>query len=795
MARPFPTVVLRNVVLFPGTITNITVGRGPSVAALDAHLDRKVELVCVLQPDAGLENPGPNDVAPVGVLVRVLRTLNLADGSVRALVEVLDRCLVTAFEDAEEGGTRCVPGRFITKPGDPKQAQAAEKRVRELAPEVLSAGATEKPPEALARALELNLGPERICDHLAPQLGLAAAEAQELLGEVDLVKRLERMVWFLERAREYGLLKTRIAAEVQRAMDENQREYHLREQLKAIQKELGETVNDEVSEYEKKILECGMPEEVAKEARRELDRLKKIHVDASEYMVARTWLDWMVTVPWTAQTEDNTSLHEAKAVLDAEHYGLDKVKERLLEFLAVRQLKKDAKSPILCLVGPPGVGKTSLGKSVAKALGRKVERIALGGMKDEAEIRGHRRTYVGAMPGRVIQALRRAGTKNPVIILDELDKIGNDFRGDPASALLEVLDPEQNSTFRDHYLDAPFDLSNVLFIGTANTEDPIPAALHDRLEIIRLHGYIEEEKVAIGEQHLHTRLRENHGIPEGHIDFTRAMLELVIRSYTREAGVRSLERELAAIYRKTARRIVEGDSAPFTLDEAQVTRWLGPPKHHAELAERTDRPGIAIGLAWTEAGGDILFIEASKMAGPRGLKVTGSLGNVMKESTDAALSYVREHCERFGIDPKVFADNELHLHMPAGAIPKDGPSAGVTMTTALVSLLTGRPVKSNLAMTGEVTLRGKVLPVGGIKEKVLAARRAGITDVVMPKLCERDLHDIPQVLRDELRYHFVENVDEVLALALGPEVFTPRVVAPVEAAAASPAATNGAVPA
>ncbi|GDX83041.1 Lon protease [Deltaproteobacteria bacterium] len=783
MPRYSPALALRNLVLFPGTITNITIGRGPSVLAMDVHLDKKLDLICVLQPDAGLENPGPGDVAKVGVLARILRTLNLPDGSVRAMVEVIERCTLTDFHDTPEGGTCATPGRFITKTGDLKGVQAAEKRVRELAPDVLTMTAPDKPPEALLRALELNVGPERVVDHLAPQVGLVAAESQELLAEPDLAKRLERLVWFLERAREYGILKTRIAAEVQRAMDESQREYHLREQLKAIQKELGETVNDEVSAYEAKIVESGMPEEVAKEARRELDRLKKIHVDASEYMVARTWLDWIVAMPWTKQTEDNTSLHEAKAVLDGEHYGLEKVKERLLEFLAVRQLKKDAKSPILCLVGPPGVGKTSLGHSVAKALGRKVERIALGGMKDEAEIRGHRRTYVGAMPGRVIQALRRAGTRNPVIILDELDKIGNDFRGDPASALLEVLDPEQNANFRDHYLDAPFDLSHVLFIGTANTEDPIPAALHDRLEIIRLHGYIEEEKVAIGERHLHKRLLESHGIEAGHVDFSAAMLQHMIRSYTREAGVRSLERELAAIYRKTARRIVEGDAAPFVLDEALITKWLGPPKHHPELAERTDRPGIVIGLAWTESGGDILFIEASKVAGPRGLKITGSLGNVMKESCEAAMTYVREQAERFGIDPKVFVDNEFHLHMPAGAIPKDGPSAGVAMATALVSLLIGKPIRPNLAMTGEITLRGKVLPVGGIKEKVLAARRAGITDVVMPSLCERDLHDVPQVLRDELTYHFVENADEVWGLAFGADFLTRPAFVKAEGAA------------
>ncbi|MDO9280627.1 MAG: endopeptidase La, partial [Pseudomonadota bacterium] len=620
MAKQFPAVALRGLVQFPGMISTLTVGRGASVLALDSHLDHHLDLVLVLQRDAGLENPGPDDVHPVGVLARALRTLGLPDGGVRVLFEILDRVQVKDFGEHPTYGFACTPGRFTTQPGDPKKVEAAEKRIREVALEIFGTNA-ERPPE-LDQTLALQQSPERLADHLAPQLGLAPEEGQELLAEPALEKRLERLLWFVERAREYSNISQRVAKEVQSAMDTSQREYFLREQLKAIQKELGETAVDEVAEYEAKLAKAGMPEEIEKEARRELDRLKRIHVDAAEYMVARTYLDWLVAMPWQVETTDATDLRVAKQVLDEDHHGLEKVKERILEFLAVRQLKADAKGPILCFVGPPGVGKTSLGKSIARALGRKVERIALGGMKDEAEIRGHRRTYVGALPGRVVQALKRAGTRNPVIILDELDKIGSDFRGDPASALLEVLDPEQNHAFRDHYLDAPFDLSRVLFIGTANVEDPIPAALHDRLEVISIPGYIEEDKLAIAEHHLTPRLLEQNGIPTGQLVIPTATIEEIIRGYTREAGVRNLERELSALYRKTARKMVEGEREPIVVTIETLVKWQGPPKFHTELAERTSRPGIAIGLAWTEAGGDILFIEATKMVGPRGLKLT-----------------------------------------------------------------------------------------------------------------------------------------------------------------------------
>jgi ATP-dependent Lon protease len=567
-------------------------------------------------------------------------------------------------------------------------------------------------------------------------------------------------------------LGSKIQSQVQSEVGKNQREYFLREQLKAIQKELGEGDEQakEIEELRAKIEGVGMPDPVKKEALRELDRLSKMPVAAAEYTVSRTYLDWIVALPWARRTEDSIDLKRTKAVLDADHSGLVKVKDRVLEFLAVRKLNPDVKGPILCFLGPPGVGKTSLARSIANSLGRKFVRVSLGGMRDEAEIRGHRRTYIGALPGQVIQGLRRAESKNPVFILDEIDKLGSDFRGDPASALLEVLDPEQNNTFRDHYLDVPFDLSEVLFLTTANVLDPIPPALRDRMEVLELAGYTEEEKLEIAVEHLIGKQIGNHGLTPEQVEFTDAATRAVIRGYTREAGVRNLEREIGALCRKVARRRAEGDETRVVITPELVMEMLGAPTFlDEEIENRTKDPGVAVGLAWTPAGGEVLFVEASRMQGGGSLTLTGHLGDVMKESARTALSWFRANAPRYNVDPAFYKDAEIHLHVPSGAIPKDGPSAGVTMVTALASELTGRAVRGDLAMTGEITLSGRVLPVGGIKEKVLAARRHGITEVIIPRQNEKNIkEDLTEELRRELRIHYVSHIEEVLALALLP---------------------------
>jgi ATP-dependent Lon protease len=610
--------------------------------------------------------------------------------------------------------------------------------------------------------------PGRLSDLVASYLKIAIEELQDLLSTLEVRQRLEKLIVILGREIELLELGHKIQSQVQTELNKNQREYFLRQQLKAIQKELGETDgrSAEIDDLEKKIESANMPEEARKAADKELERLRMIPPESAEHTVVRTYLDWLVSLPWCVSTEDNLDIAHARAVLDEDHYDLEKVKERILEFLAVRKLKRDTKGPILCFVGPPGTGKTSLGRSIARALGRKFVRLSLGGIRDEAEIRGHRRTYIGSLPGRIIQGLRNAGSNNPLFILDEVDKLGADFRGDPASALLEVLDPEQNSTFVDHYLDVPFDLSRVLFLTTANILDTIPHALRDRMEVLELPGYTEEEKLHIVDRHLVPKQLTENGLGGQAIEFTHEAVAEIIRSYAREAGVRNLEREIARICRKIARSITEGEAPPERITLPLLQGYLGAPKFFSEVAERTNEPGVATGLAWTPSGGDIIFIESTRMNGQKGLTLTGSLGDVMKESAQAALSYIRTRAEGLGIAPDFYDRSDIHVHVPAGAIPKDGPSAGVTIAASLASLMTGRPVRSDVAMTGEITLRGKVLPVGGIKEKVLAARRAGIHTVALPRRNEHDLDDIPAELRNEMEIIFVDTVDDVLSQVL-----------------------------
>ncbi|HEX7788887.1 MAG TPA: endopeptidase La, partial [Methylomirabilota bacterium] len=627
-------------------------------------------------------------------------------------------------------------------------------------------------PDELATVVQNVTQPDRLADLIAATLPTLNTEAkQSLLETTDVKARLARLVAVLTKEAEVLALGSKIQSQVESEVGKSQREYYLREQMKAIQKELGQTDEraQELDDLRDKIEAAGMTEEAKKEALRELDRLGKMPPAAAEYTVSRTYLDWLLALPWSRETADNLDLAEARRVLDEDHSGLEKVKDRILEYLAVKSIRPAGKVPILCFVGPPGVGKTSLGRSIARALGRKFHRISLGGMRDEAEIRGHRRTYIGALPGQIIQGLRRAESKNAVLMLDEVDKLGMDFRGDPASALLEVLDPEQNVAFRDHYVDVAFDLSKILFITTANLLDTVPAALRDRMEIIEIAGYTEEEKVHIARSHLVPKQVADHGLVEGeHIVWTDAALRLLIRGYTREAGLRNLEREIAAVTRKVAKRRVEGHTEPVDVTEELVGDLLGSARYmHEELEERTRIPGVAVGMSWTPTGGEILFIEATRMKGSKTLTLTGQLGDVMKESAQTALSWARSHASELGVRADYWDTSDIHVHVPAGAIPKDGPSAGVTMVTALVSLMTQRPVRSDLAMTGEVTLSGRVLPVGGIKEKVLGARRAGVKAIILPKRNEKSLiEDVPVQVREGLTFHLVETLDQVLDLAL-----------------------------
>jgi ATP-dependent Lon protease len=767
-----PVLPLRDTVLFPNSFMPLAVAREASVRLIDEASTSGRMIGVFTQREATVEEPLQEDLYPIGTATHIHKMFKLPDGSLRLIVQGLSRVRLDKIVQTRPYLRAAVSiADEVLRAEDHLEIDALQRNIKSNFQQVVSLS------PLLSDDLQALAGnitdPGKLADFIASSLTtIGTPVKQQVLETLDIRARMDSLNRLLIKELEVLELGSKIQSQVQSEVGKNQREYFLREQMKAIQKELGEGDEQakEIDELRTKLDAAGLPEAVRKEALRELDRLSKMPVAAAEYTVSRTYLDWIIALPWAKRTEETIDLKRTKDVLDADHSGLEKVKDRVLEYLAVRKLNPDVKGPILCFLGPPGVGKTSLARSIANSLGRKFVRVSLGGMRDEAEIRGHRRTYIGALPGQVIQGLRRAESKNPVFILDEIDKLGSDFRGDPASALLEVLDPEQNNTFRDHYLDVPFDLSEVLFLTTANVLDPIPPPLRDRMEVLELAGYTEEEKLKIAVEHLIAKQVGNHGLTPEQVEFTEAAIRTVIRGYTREAGVRNLEREIGALCRKVARRRAEGDERKVTITPDVVAEMLGAPTFlDEEIENRTKDPGVAVGLAWTPAGGEVLFIEASRMQGGGSLTLTGQLGDVMKESGRTALSWFRSHASRYGVDPSFYKDSEIHLHVPSGAIPKDGPSAGVTMVTALASQLTGRPVRGDIAMTGEITLSGRVLPVGGIKEKVLAARRHGITEVILPRQNEKHIkEDLTDELRRELTIHYVSHVEEVLAIALTP---------------------------
>jgi len=764
-----PVLPLRDTVVFPDTMIPLTIGQERSIKLIDDVLAGDRLLAMVASKDAEVETPGPDLLHPVGTVGLAHKMIKLPDGTMRILVQGLQRVRVAEFVREEP---------YLMARIEKIEDEARESReVDALRASLLSVfgkivALVSYLPEELEMAAANVEEPGPLTFLIASTMRIKAEDKQDLLEEDDVEQRMRKLIGILTRELDVLELGSKIQSDVRGEIDKSQREYFLRQQLKAIQQELGETDEQEaeVNELRRKIEELALPEEVGKAARRELDRLTKISPQSAEYPVIRTYLDWIITLPWSESSEDNLDVKHAREILDRDHYDLDKVKDRILEFLAVRKLKDDLHGPILCFVGPPGVGKTSLGHSIAEAMGRKFERISVGGVRDEAEIRGHRRTYVGAMPGIIIRAMRDAGTNNPLFMIDEIDKMGADWRGDPSSAMLEVLDPEQNVSFRDHYMDLPFDLSKVLFITTANQLEPIPGPLRDRMEIINLAGYTLEEKLHIARTYLVPRQIEANGLRPGQVRFQDAAIVEIISNYTREAGVRNVEREIGTICRKIAREVAEADNGSrrrFTVNVKKVHELLGRPRLFSDVKRRTSDPGVATGLAWTPVGGDILFIEASAMPGDGRLTVTGQLGDVMKESAMAAMSYVRTHSPELGLADDYFQTHDIHIHVPAGAIPKDGPSAGVTMATAVCSLVTGTPVSNDVAMTGEVTLTGQVLPIGGLKEKTLAAQRAGISTVILPSRNEPDLEDVPEELRQGMTFVPVERVEQVWEAAMG----------------------------
>ena len=771
--QELPILPVRDTVLFPGAVMPLPVGRDSSLALLNSLDGPEKLLGVVAQLDPRVENPVGSDLHSVGTLAKVHKMVRMPNGNVVAFLEGLDRIRVAEVIGLQPFIRARVEAQPDLEDQTDAELTALQRNVQELFREVV-ARSPQLSDDLQTEVMNID-SPGRLADFVASTLpSLNTMVRQELLETFSVRKRLETLISELTKEREVLELRNKIHDQVQEQVNQSQREFLLREQMKAIQKELGESDDGqaEIEELRKKVEESGMSEDAKKECARELKRLAKMTPASAEYMVSRTYLEWMTSLPWNKTSgTDDINIPKAEEILNEDHYDLEKVKERILDYLAVKKLQPGMKGPILCFVGPPGVGKTSLGKSIARAMGRKFVRISLGGMHDEAEIRGHRRTYIGALPGQIIQGIRRAETLDPVFMLDEVDKLGRDFRGDPAAALMEVLDPEQNSTFRDHYLDVPFDLSKVLWVATANWMDPIPEPLRDRMEIIELAGYTEEEKVHIAKRFLIPRQTKEHGLALGEqIEFTDESLHYLIHSYTREAGVRNLEREIATLIRKQARRIAEGKTEKQIVTPEVIREALGLEKVRIEkeVEERVQKPGVSVGLVWTPVGGDIVFIEASKMRGGKQFTVTGHLGEVMQESTRAALTWVRANAERYGIDPDFFRKIDLHIHVPSGAIPKDGPSAGVAMVTALVSLLTGRPVRPRVAMTGEISLSGIVLPIGGVKEKVLGAKRAGIREVILPSENEPNVkEDLQPEMLEGVQIHFVRTAEEALDIALG----------------------------
>jgi ATP-dependent Lon protease len=756
---------LKETVVFPGSLTPLAIGQDRSVRLIDDVVsDEPRILALVTARSEEVDEPGWDDLYEIGTAAIVDKMVKVPDGTLRILVRGLERVRL----DRRVQDEPYLTGEFTTVPDELVESDEVEaltrnvqtlfQRIIELVPYL---------PEELQLALANIDEPSALVNFVASLLRLKTEEKQRLLELANIEERLRELLRLLNRELELLELGSKIQSQMQSEMEKGQREFFLRQQLKAIQEELGEGDEQqaEIAELRARIEEAGLPEEAHKAVMRELSRLEKLPPAAAEYGVIRTYLDWILSLPWTKTTEDNLDLARAREILDEDHYDLEKVKERIIEYLAVSKLKSDVSGPILCFVGPPGVGKTSLGESIARTLGRQLVRISVGGVRDEAEIRGHRRTYVGAMPGTIIRALRDAEAKNPVFLIDEIDKMGSDFRGDPASAMLEVLDPAQNDLFRDHYLDLPFDLSRVLFICTANQVETIPPPLLDRMDVIRLSGYTEEEKLEIARKYLVPRQLEEHGLDAERVTLDDDALRLVIREYTREAGLRNLERQIAALFRKAARQIAEGNEEKISIDPPRVREWLGPRRFPGEVRKRTSDPGVATGLAVTAVGGDVLFIEATAYPGDGELKVTGQLGEVMQESAQAAYSWVRANADELGIDPEWFRKNDVHVHVPAGAVPKDGPSAGVTMATAIVSLVKAEPVSERVGMTGEITLTGQVLQIGGVREKLLAAQRAGIEKVILPRENEADLEDLPQETKDQLEFVVADTIEEVLAAA------------------------------